>query len=231
MEQYKRTWKSYIYEFTTIFLGVSLAFMMNKCNEDHNRFESSEKTLLEIRNGLELDLQDFRHNMKGHKVGIALCDYFRDYINDKPINKDSISDKYKYLFRDFISIQNESGYEALKSRGLELVKNDSLRLEIISLYDFYYEIVQKLEEHYTENQYTENYFKDVNDMLADNMHFNDEGELIDLSSPVNLSKRDKNIFLSYLLKIEQNRSFTLDFYTGVEEKIIHLIDHIEADVD
>ena len=51
-------------------------------------------------------------------------------------------------FFDYISIQNISGYETLKSNGLELIRDDSLRFEIITLYEYDYSILKKFEEEY-----------------------------------------------------------------------------------
>ena len=115
MNQAKINWKKYLYEFLTIFIGVTLAFALTKWNEDNNRYESSEKTLLEIKNGLELDLTDFNQNKRGHSLGIYACEYFRDYLKNEPINRDSMGIYYRALLRDYISIQNNSGYESMKS--------------------------------------------------------------------------------------------------------------------
>ncbi len=230
MSQSKSNWKKYLYEFLTIFIGVTLAFALSKYNEDRNRFESSEKTLLEIRNGLKLDVVDFKDNIKGHKIGMKACKYFRSYLGTESVSKDSVAMYYRALFRDYISIQNKSGYESLKSKGLELIKNDSLRLEIISLYDFYYEIIEKLEEQYLENQFTKLYFSSTNEMLADYMSFDKNGRLVALAPPINLSKKEKNLLLSYLWKIEANRKFTLQSYILVEDKTLKLIEHIDESI-
>ena len=227
MKEAKANWKKYLYEFLTIFIGVTLAFSLSKWNEDSNRHESAEKTLLEIKNGLELDLYDFGDNMRGHEYGIDICKYFRAYLRNEEIDRDSIGLYYGGLLRDYISIQNKSGYESLKSKGLELVKNDSLRLEIISLYDFYYEIIEKLEESYAENQFHKTYFSSINNMLAEYMVFDKDGRLIEITSPVGLSQKERKVLMSYLWKIEKNRKFTLKSYVLVKGKVKNLIKHIE----
>ncbi len=230
MKRSKLKWRKYLLEFLTIFIGVTLAFALTKWNEDRNRYESSEKTLLEIKNGLELDLTDFNINKIGHKRGISACNYFRAYLREEPIKKDSIDYKYRSLLRDLISIQNMSGYESLKSKGLELVENDSLRLEIITLYDFYYEALEKLEETYSENQFYDTYHTPISEMLAEYMVFDKDGRLVDLSPPIGLSKKEKNLLMHYLWKIEWNRNFTNDFYLMTEKKVKELIKHIEENV-
>jgi hypothetical protein len=63
---------------------------------------------------------------------------FRDLIKNKPISQDSIEIFYISLFRDYTPLINRSGYESLKESGLKTITNDSLRLQIITLYDYYY---------------------------------------------------------------------------------------------
>lgn len=220
----------YLLELVTVFLGVTLAFALNTWNEKQNRLEAAEKTLLEIKNGLELDLVDLSQNRMGHQKGVYVCRYFRDYLNGNEVSPDSVAFYYRGLLRDFVSIQNNSGYESLKSQGLELIENDSLRVEIISLYDFYYEIVEKLEENYSENQFNENYFHDINNMLAEYMVYNDAGVLIEITSPDSMTIKDRNIMLSYLWRIEYNRDFTVQSYGLIEQKLEALIQHIDQEL-
>ena len=222
--------KKYTFEFLSIFIGISLAFALDHWNENRNERESEKKILIEIRNGLELDLVDVKGNIRGHKLGIKACDYFRNLIDNKEVKKDSL-DVYNFiLLRSFISIQNKSGYESLKSNGLKLVQNDSLRFEIISLYDFYYEILEKIEENYSEMQFYPNHYSAINTLFSDNMLFDSKGRLIEIVQPIELSKKEKNSFLNRLMSIEKNREYILKQYFEIESKIIELVNNIESEL-
>lgn len=223
--------RRYLFEFLSIFLGVSLAFALNKWNENSIRFKSSEKTLLEIRNGLELDMEDFQGNRQGHEIAIQSCQYFRKYIKQEDVTGDSVVFYYRTLLRDYISIQNKSGYESLKATGLDLVEDDSLRLQIISLYDYYYEIIEKMEEEYSENQFHENYFAPINSTLTEYMKFDERGNLVYLHPPSDITDNERNSLLSYLWKIQLNREFTMKNYLLVEEKVSDLISHIDETIE
>jgi len=143
---------------------------------------------------------------------------------------DSLAQHYHYLTRDYISIQNTSGYETLKSRGLELIHNDSLRFKIISLYEFDYNILRKLEEEYKEMQYLESYFDEINNKIAPNFKFDEKGAPVDIKLPLKMNKDEKNILLSYLWKMKFNRNFVLEFYDQVEESILKLKEEIEEEL-
>lgn len=225
----KSSWRKYLIDFLIVFLGVTLAFLLSKWNEDRNKYRSAEKTLLEIRNGLEQDLGDMQMNQKGHEFSIYGCSYIRRFINNQETENDSVVYYYSRILRDFISIQNQSGYEALKAKGLELVQNDSLRLEIISLYDFYYEIIEKLEEEYSENQYHKTHFKTMNEVFTPYMLFDDRGELAELKKPLELSISQKNAVLNALWSITVNRKFCIERYEEVQVRIKKLMDLIDAE--
>ena len=224
-------WKQYSLEFLSVFVAVIMAFALNNWNENRKSNLAEDKILTEIYNGLEKDLFDISMNVSGHQQGLAAANFFRRLLGDQPASTDSFLYHYLNLTRDFVSIQNTSGYETLKSRGLELIKNDSLRSAIISLYEYDFETLAKLEEDYYEIQFQENYFKDINSMLSPFMVFNTRNELTGLEEPINLTGLDKNLFLSYLWKIDVNRNFILIFYRQVKEKIQAIKSRIQEEID
>ena len=226
----KKKWKKYAFEFLSIFVALISAFALSNWNDNRKDSLSENKILTEISNGLEKDLDDIKLNIGGHKTGISACNYFRDVFAGKNIEADSLMFHYFNLTRDFVSIQNTAGYETLKSKGLELIKNDSLRLKIISLYEYDYNTLRKLEEEYTEMQFQENYFKEINHSLAPNFIFNDENLIMGIELPLKISNGEKKVFLLYLMKIQGNRNYIMNFYNQIEEKVIEVRKDIEKEI-
>lgn len=208
-----------------------MAFALNNWNENRKNALAEEKILTEIYNGLDKDLFDICMNVTGHEQGLQAAKYFRQLLNDQPVATDSFLNHYLNLTRDFVSIQNTSGYETLKSRGLELVQNDTLRTQIISLYEYDYNTLRKLEEEYHEIQFQENYFKDINHMLAPYLAFNADNEMVGINTPINMASLDKNLLLSYLWKMEVNRKFILFFYGQVRDKVKQIKTSIQEEID
>lgn len=229
----KKGWKKYSFEFLSIFIAVISAFSLNNWNDNRKDNEAEQKILIEIKNGLVKDLEDLKTNTKGHKAGIESCKFWRNIIQNNDVVIDSLQLQLKLiqLTRDFTSLQNISGYETLKSKGLEIIKNDSLRTKLISLYEYDYYTLRKLEEEYEEMQYQKNYFKDINQLLAPSFVFNSKGNLINLKTPVKLNTKEKNILMSYFMKIEINRKMVLMFYEKTEKKIKNLEVHIEKNIE
>ena len=194
----KRKWKKYSFEFLSIFIALISAFALNNWNDNRKDNIAESKILLEILNGLENDKVDIGLNIKGHQIGIKSCKFWRKIFNNKRTNLDTLQQHYFVLTRDFISIQNVSGYETLKSRGFELIKNDSLRTRIISLYEINYQTLRKLEEEYNELQFQKNYFKEINKMISPYFTFDSKGNISGMEFPINLSETESEKFKSKL---------------------------------
>jgi len=224
-------WSKFLIEFVSVFIAVVFAFALNNWNDNRRDNNAEMKILSEISNGLNKDLEDIKLNVSGHKKGIKACNYWRRVINNAEFGQDSILVNYKYLTRDFISIQNKAGYETLKSKGLELIKNDALRLEIISLYEYDFETLMKLEETYGEMQFQNSYYKELNRIISPYFIFDKKGIITTLELPITISTIDKNTFLSYLWKIEMNRNFILHFYTEMVKKTNKLLLNINKELN
>ncbi|MEL6535239.1 MAG: hypothetical protein AAFQ98_07510 [Bacteroidota bacterium] len=225
-----QNWKKYGFEFLSIFVAVITAFALNNWNDNRRDSYAEVKILTEILNGLHEDVLDVGSNADGHKLGIRACKFWRRVFNDEPVELDSLRDYYHIITRDFVSIQNTSGYETLKSRGFELISNDSLRKKIISLYEYDYQFLKKLEEEYYELQFQENYFDEINRAIAPHFTYNDTGHMTDLALPLRLPQAERNLLLSYLWKIQGNRRFILQLYQQVEGNIDTLIGEIEQEL-
>ncbi|KAA3661563.1 MAG: hypothetical protein DWQ10_04250 [Calditrichaeota bacterium] len=223
----ENNWSNYLFEFISVFFAVVFAFALNNWNDNQKDSHSENKILIEIANGLEKDLEDIKLNVLGHNQGNSACNYFKKVFTGNEFEPDPIVYHYLNLTRDFISIQNTAGYETLKSKGLELIQNDSLRLNIISIYEYDYNILKNFEENYFEMQFQENYFKEINEALASNFEFDNSGNITGIDLPLNIQKNKKKKLLLYLWKIQTNRNFILRYYSEIEKKTLNLIVRIE----
>lgn len=225
-----RYWRRYAFEFLSMFIAVVAAFALDNWNENRRDHLAEIKILSEISNGLGKDIDDVDLNISGHEKGIRAVNYWRDIIKEIPRKKDSVEAKFHFFLRDFVLIQNISGYETLKSKGLELVENDSLRYKIITLYEYDYNALRKLEEEYNELQFHKNYFKDFNRILSPHFQFDSIGKIQTIKTPIVLSPKDQNLLLSYLWKINLNRQFILTIYADVKKKIGLLKKSIDKEI-
>ena len=98
-------------------------------------------------------------------------------------------------------VQNKSGYESLKSRGLETIKNDTLRSKIIDLYEVDYELARKFNEEHSEYKFMQNYFHKINDAIAPHFEYDSINHIQGIRLPIELEEKERSLLKSYLWKI------------------------------
>ncbi len=228
MRTVPKSFKSYLFEFLSILIAVLSAFALNNWNEGRKARLAEEKILDEVFQGLNKDLADMNENMKGHEIGQRSVVFFREMLDGNEPPQDSLFMYYLSVLRDFVSVQNTSGYEALKSKGFEIVRDDSLRMDIISLYEYDYSILRKFEEEYTEMLYHQNYGADFNRILAPYMAFDEKGRPERLAALHAIAESDRKLLYLQLVSVETNRNLALLFYRQSREKVEKLIERIRV---
>lgn len=226
MPKSRNSLSRFVLEIFSIFLGVTIAFLASHLNEQRKERLIERKTLQEVIIELKSDISDIRTNMSGHKLGIEAVTLFQNYSNGEAVNYDSLSIYFDRLYRDYISITNTTAYETLRSRGIEIISNDQLRADIVELYDFAYEIIQKLEEEYYPAQFHKNYFDDISDYFEEYIEV--EGDNIKFIKPHRGKPNAKMLLI--LREIKQWRMFNITSYEETEKKILKLIDDIETEL-
>lgn len=216
----------YFFEFLSVFVAVISAFALNNWNENRRDSIAEEKILIEIKNGLQQDLIDIEANREGHLEGIKSCIYFKNIIENREITLDSFPNKYLQLTGDNFSIMNISGYESLKSKGLEIIKNDSLRSKIISLYEFNYQKIRKYEEGTPQTQVYQNFYEPIHEIFSEYLIYNDDAQLLSIKTPLTLSNREKSDFNSYLYRIIVSRYVKILEYDKLKVKVEDVLANI-----
>ena len=211
--------KKYTSEFLLIFISVILAFAMTEWSNSNNDKVSEEKLVFEIKKGLDRDITDFTNNINGNKISLKAINYFRNWLNNKSINQDSVAFYYSILYRTYAPIINKSGYESLKATNLKVIANDSIRNQVINLYEYHYKIIETLEIGSEEMQDFKNYYKPTNDIISEYLIFNEDGKITGIKEKVNVSDKSRKELLSYFWKVEFNRNFKLLRYNQALDQI------------
>ena len=214
-----KNWKKYVFEFISIFLAITLAFLLDRWNDNRKDRIAETKILEEIYNGLERDSLDLANDEKYFKIAFRGIQYFNEIIDGKIVENDSLTTFYFLFSRESIVVQNKSGYESLKSRGLETIKDDSLRRKIINLYEVDYELARKFNEEYSEYKFMQNYFHKINDAIAPYFEYDSVNNIQGIRLPIELDEKERSLLKSYLWKIAVGKQ---DRYSAVvfgKEKI------------
>jgi hypothetical protein len=125
-------------EIVLVVIGILIALQINNWNNDNQQKKLEFKYLKEIKNNLTKDLEDIDFNITFNESKLQSNKIVLQYLNGKINYSDSLDFHFSNLFLSTRTMANLSAYENLKSRGLEIISNDSLRQRITKLYEFDY---------------------------------------------------------------------------------------------
>ena len=226
----RSTGLKYVAELFVVVFGVYLGFMANNYSEDLQQKEYVNTTIKEMYQGLAEDAKDAELNKSGHLGGQKAVQYFMNLSNNKAVSMDSFELYFLgVLTRNFVSVQNSSPFETIKAKGFNLITNDSLRKNMIKLYDFQYEFLEKLEEKYQETQFYSNEANHINEILAPSILYDDEGKFVKVRVPLLLNEKDRNRLILVLKRIKFNRKFIISLYDTVIQDIQNLRKQLEVE--
>jgi len=130
--------KYLIYAIGEIFLvvvGILIALQINNWNEERKAIAREKLFLNEFKTSINKDLFNFDRygpRLKRKKSGL---DSLSHYIQNGQDIHDSLFIKFYFQMRQGIRLGHDNGaYEALKSSGLDYIRNDSLRASINKTY-------------------------------------------------------------------------------------------------
>jgi hypothetical protein len=141
-------WPEYLLEILVITIGILGAFALNNWNQQIQRKQQEIKMLESIREGLNNDSEDLTYNLNAHKTIIHSQNIVLEFMDKKINYHDSLNVHFQYANRGTVFIAHEGAFETLKSVGLELISNDSLRQGIVHLYDRSYDYYEESESNY-----------------------------------------------------------------------------------
>lgn len=146
LETLKRKWTEYLLEILVIIIGILLAFMLDSWNEKIKLKDDELNTLIELRNDLRLNVADIESNIGGFERSINSNKIIKHYlINNLPYN-DSLDNHFAFLFPYVVFNINQTTFDNLKTTGLSLISNDSLRKSISALYGYDFIGYKKFED-------------------------------------------------------------------------------------
>ena len=132
-------------EIILVVIGILIALQINNWNEIQKNRNEELKILKEMHNNLVSDLADCVWNIdKQRELKISNLSVLKHLDNQTPLN-DSLNMHYGNLVYATTQRRNMAAYDHLKSRGIDLISNDSLRAHITKVYSERYYYIEKME--------------------------------------------------------------------------------------
>jgi hypothetical protein len=125
-------------EIILVVIGILIALQINNWNNSIQQGKLERKYLTELKTNLTFDLKDIQFNIDFNESKLTSNEITLRYLNKEINYADSLQFHFGNLIFTTRTLPNNSTYENLKSRGLEIISNDSLRQQITKLYSYVY---------------------------------------------------------------------------------------------
>ena len=220
-----KTGKYLKYAFGEIFLvviGILIALQINNWNESRLERKEEIEVLKEVKSALVYDLNNAFSSLKNRAISrrnIAI-DLLETIKTGKEVN-DSIN--FIFLAGGETFRPSYTAYKALESKGIDIIKNDSIKYGIIQIYDSdYVHLKLRLEKNDFAN------LRDFNrPFLYDNFKLN-ENEIFTPLRPKSLLGSEK--FKIILLRVKGSGQATINELSDLESKIKKVIKQIDNEI-
>lgn len=138
-------------EIVLVVIGILIALQINNWNEQRKAKEIEKEILIQFKEDLKGDITSIDRVEYWMEKVIASSKIVVSHLKAKRSWNDSLAIHFD-LWNDFDQLSlNSAAITNLKSRGVELIKNNSLRNRIINLYDQTYFYIQKSNDFFRED--------------------------------------------------------------------------------
>ena len=212
-------------EIILVVIGILIALQINNWNEKEKNRNEELKILQEMHNNLVSDLEDCIWNVeKQNKLKISNLKVLRHLENQSPLD-DSLKIHYGNLVYSTTQRRNMAAYDHLKSRGIDLISNDSLRTHITKVYSERYYYIEKMELE-LDNSYQ------LNTVIPElNKKVKLEAETI-LGDPLNLKELTQDDGFKGILRMNiKIRETMRQRYGNLKIDLENLIEHISFELN
>ncbi|MEQ9090827.1 MAG: DUF6090 family protein [Balneola sp.] len=218
-----------------VVIGILIALQINNWNEANKTRAIEKQILVQIRNDLNGAIRDIDGNTEFYNNSIESADIILDHMGSNQPYHDSIGVHISRAFVWVKLVMNRGGYESVKSIGIDVISNDSLKNDIINLFEgtiYFHREFESIPNSHSENMFKldgKKYFKSMNKGFG----FYDGSIFIGYSEPIDYSRLRKDNEFRY--QLETYKAFVSGHQNLVNrrtrDRITTLIKQIEDEVE
>lgn len=209
-------------EILLVVIGIMIAVSLNNWNDNRKAIVQEQKSLRELQSALRADLTDIQFNINWHESAKTSCNVLLKVYEEKPPYHDSLGNHFGHMARFSQFLPELGTYESIKSNGIGLISNDSLRIKI---------------SHYYENEIK--YALGNEEINRSLLPFDFElyrkyfyvKEIVNYAVPIDYDALlQDETFRSYLYSTRAFRSLEEEMFRELEKTCQNLIDRIEEEL-
>ena len=118
----KKQFLNYLVEIVIIIIGIVIAFYLTKYGEKLNRNQNESDVINQIYFELKDNLLDLEQDFLVHRTGLFSNLRAIKFLDEEKEVTDSLIMDFYWMTRDEYIFANTSGYENLKTFGVNLIK-------------------------------------------------------------------------------------------------------------
>jgi hypothetical protein len=211
-------------EIVLVVIGILIALQINNWSEDRKKDLLEISVLKELKRNLTDDIKDINANTDFHKRALVSSKVISNVMKNQLPYNDSLDTHFTSIFIVPLFLETRTAYGQIKNIGTSLVKTDSLREQIVDLYERKY-------------YYLKNWVESERRQSSDDIHglYRNEFSSIDFfggSHPINYEKLIKNqVYINYVNHNTTLSEYTLRQYNISKQVAGNIIKMIDLELD
>jgi hypothetical protein len=220
-------------EIALVVIGILIALQINNWNESRKLKNLEKEMLSELNISLKRDLSDIEYNIQMQREAYESQGLILEWLDSDRPYVDSLCHHFSKAHLATVFISNDGSFETLKTLGLGLISNDSLRNKISSLYDHNYDHYNDLERRYSDLvQYM---FSTTNEEYFDKTEFFDatHPDMLGCMTPIDEHRiKTDNVFKYHLNTVRSYNILVIEnVIAEARAELINLIGMIEKELE
>ena len=207
-------------EIALVVIGILIALQINNWNTKDKQSNTELKILEAMKENLNSDIIDMEENIKIYSRARKSTGEILKVLNYPGYETDSLNSYFAHLTDYATFIETTSAYENLKTIGFEIIKNDSLKKNIMQIYGKQYQLIENSETVHA------NYVNlHLNSVIFDNLIMG----INQMSSPIDISELKQNRRFNETLKFNYGHLDLLTTrYSEIKLDVEALVEQIDA---
>ena len=215
-------------EIVLVVIGILIALWLNNLNLKNQKTIEEIDILEGLKKDFQADIEDFKLNIWCYNRISTSADVILNNLESSAVYNDSLDSYFAGTISWPLSIIHNNSFDVLKSKGLDLISNNSLRNEILSFHGQIYTSMKIWEEQFNRYIYFDEILKRFD--KVEPWGFDNDGKIFFGTMKPNNYKALKTdtLYLSLLRTMKGEAEFLKNkqYFTLIEdlEKLIINID-------
>ena len=146
-------------EIILVVIGILIALWLNNLNSEKQRTIEEISILKGLKKDFQADIGDFKLNISGYNYISHSVDIVLERLESSAVYNDSLDSYFAGTINWPLSIIHKNSFDVLKSKGLDLISNDSLRNDILNFHGQVYNSIKTWEDQVNRDIYFDEILK------------------------------------------------------------------------